>query len=143
MTEPLNKDDVVEKLNAALPLQQRSPLLYALVAGSVIGFELQALTDRLHGFAEAELADARRVIEKITALGGEPVAAVAPLTFERDPAAALRVLIDCETEALEAMQAVIPKTGTDGASEALEHLMEHAILRKQDQIDFLHRALRS
>jgi bacterioferritin (cytochrome b1) len=143
MTESLNTDDVIEKLNAALPLQQRSPLLYALVAGSVIGFELQALTDRLHGFAEAELADTRRLVEKITALGGDPVAEVAPLTFERDPVAALRMLIECETESLEAMQAVIPETGTDGASEALEHLMEHAILRKQDQIDFLQRALRT
>jgi hypothetical protein len=37
---------------------------------------------------------------------------------------------------------VIPHTGTEGRSEALEHLMEHLILRKQNQIDFLTRTAR-
>lgn len=36
---------------------------------------------------------------------------------------------------------MIPETGNDGASEALEHLIEHVLLRKQDQIDYLVRAL--
>ena len=37
---------------------------------------------------------------------------------------------------------MIPETGKEGASEALEHLLEHLILRKQGQVDFLTRALR-
>jgi hypothetical protein len=34
----------------------------------------------------------------------------------------------------------IEPTGREGRSEALEHLMEHLILRKQEQVDFLERA---
>jgi hypothetical protein len=49
-------------------------------------------------------------------------------------------LIDCETEAVEALRAAIEPTGPDAVSEALEHLLEHLILRKQSQIDFLRRA---
>jgi hypothetical protein len=45
-------------------------------------------------------------------------------------------LIDCEKEAVEALQAAIEPTGREGRSEALEHL----IMRKQAQIDFLERA---
>ena len=37
---------------------------------------------------------------------------------------------------------MIPETGKEGASEALEHLLEHLILREQGQVDFLTRALR-
>ncbi len=36
---------------------------------------------------------------------------------------------------------IIPATGSEGRGEALEHLLEHLILRKQDQADFLRRAL--
>ena len=37
---------------------------------------------------------------------------------------------------------MIPETGHEGASEALEHLLEHIIMRKQEQVDFLVRAMR-
>ena len=43
---------------------------------------------------------------------------------------------------LEALHAVIPHSGQEAASEALEHLMEHIIMRKQNQIDWLRRARR-
>ena len=49
---------------------------------------------------------------------------------------------ESETDTIETLQAVIPETGKEGASEALEHLLEHLILRKQGQVDFLTRALR-
>lgn len=142
MTDPLDTDAAIERLNAALPLQQRSALQYTLAAGSLTGLELQAVTGRLFAFAEAELADARRLVEKIVALGGEPVAEVAPLGFhDGDARRMLRAVHEQETEAVAALQDVIPETGHDAASEALEHLIEHMLLRKQDQIDFLVRAL--
>jgi hypothetical protein len=50
------------------------------------------------------------------------------------------MVVACEKEAIDALRAVIRHTGTEGRSEALEHLMEHLILRKQNQIDFLTRA---
>ena len=47
-----------------------------------------------------------------------------------------------ETEALQALQAIISPAGDVRAGEALEHLLEHTIMRKQEQVDFLSRVLR-
>ncbi len=55
-------------------------------------------------------------------------------------AAAVDLLIDTECEALAALHAVIPHTGQEPRSEALEHLLEHVIMRKQEQVDTLLRA---
>jgi bacterioferritin (cytochrome b1) len=90
----------------------------------------------------SELEDATRLVEKITALGGEPSTEVAPISFTPDPDKALGELIDCESETLEALQAAIEPTGREAASEAVEHRLEHMIMRKQEQVDYLLRAKR-
>jgi bacterioferritin (cytochrome b1) len=140
--ETMNLGAVREKLAKALRLQYRSALQYTLTAGSIVGIEYQGLSDHLWRFAEAELDDARRLVEKLVALEGEPPVRAPDLRYEDEPRKALQRLIEDETEAIESLQAVIPETGKEGASEALEHLMEHLILRKQDQVDFLTRAVR-
>jgi len=140
--ETMNVDDQVECLNVALRLQHRSVLMYSLTAGSVIGLEFQAHADKMRAHARSELEDATRLVEKITALGGEPATEVAPIAFNADPAAALDHLIDCEGEVLEALQAAIEPTGREAASEAVEHRLEHMIMRKQEQVDYLLRARR-
>ncbi|HZO06167.1 MAG TPA: hypothetical protein VFB52_07245, partial [Solirubrobacterales bacterium] len=66
---------------------------------------------------------------------------VAALKHETDPEKALAWLVECEQEAIEALQAAIEPTGREGRSEALEHMLEHQIMRKQEQADFLARAL--
>ena len=132
----------VECLNRALRLQRRSVLHYSLVAGSVIGLEYQAHADRMREHAAAELDDATRLVEKIAALGGEPTTDVAPIRFTMDLAGALDDLIECESETLEALQAAIEPTGREAASEAVEHRLEHMIMRKQEQVDYLLRARR-
>ena len=43
---------------------------------------------------------------------------------------------------IEALQDVIPATGQEGRSEALEHRLEHVIMRKQEQVDALVRSSR-
>ena len=88
------------------------------------------------------LEDATRLVEKITALGGEPTTDVAPIEFVADPAKALDGLIDSEAETLESLQAAIEPTGREAASEAVEHRLEHIIMRKQEQVDYLLRARR-
>ena len=140
--EKMDVEEQIECLNRALSLQQRSVLQYALVAGSVIGLEYQAHADKMRKHAASELEDATRLIEKITALGGEPTTDVAPLKFTADPAKALDRLIDEEGETLEALQAAIEPTGREAASEAVEHRLEHMIMRKQEQVDYLLRARR-
>ena len=138
----MDVEGAVEKMNAALQLQYRSALSYALLAGSLTGFSFQPLALELGRFAREELDDARHLVEKIAALGERPTTDVAPLTHDDDPQAAVKRLIDEETETIEALQAVIPHTGQEGRSEALEHRLEHMIMRKQEQVDALLRASR-
>lgn len=140
--ERLDVEAAISRLNQALRLQYRSAHQYMLSSGSLFGFEFQSLGDRLWEYAKAELADNRRLVEKIVALGGEPTTEVAALEWTGDPDQAVRRLIEIESEAVETLQAAIEPTGREGRSEALEHMLEHVIMRKQDQIDFLVRASR-
>jgi bacterioferritin len=140
--ERMDVEQQVEALNRALRLQHRSVLEYSLVAGSVIGVEYQAHADKMKAHAVLELEDATRLVEKITALGGAPTTEVADVSFTADPADAIDKLIDDEAETLEALQAAIEPTGREAASEAVEHRLEHIIMRKQEQVDYLLRARR-
>ena len=106
------------------------------------GFGFQAFGDCFWEFARAELDDVRRLIEKITALGGEPSTEVAELRWTGDPGNAVTWLIESEGDAIANLQAAIEPTGREGRSEALEHMLEHLITRKQEQIDYLMRARR-
>ena len=133
----------VEALNKALRLQHRSVLQYSLAAGSVIGLEYQAHVDKLKGFALAELEDTALLVQKLVALGGQPTTEVAPLEFTLDPRDAFETLVQMENETLETLQAAIEPTGREAASEAVEHRLEHIIMRKQEQVDYLLRATRT
>jgi bacterioferritin (cytochrome b1) len=130
----------IDALNTALNLQLRSAVQYALSAGSITGAEYQALALELGRFAGAELDDARRLAEKITSLGGEPTHDVAAPRYHADVEKAVSWLIESEGEALQALQDAIEPTGREAASEAIEHRLEHIIMRKQEQVDLLLRA---
>ncbi len=140
--ERMDVEDQVERLNAALRLQYRSAIQYTLTAGGLAGFQYQPLAGELARFGLEDLKDARRLAEKVTALGGEPTDEVAPPGFQRDPGAAVQLLVEMEGEALETLQAAIEPTGREAASEAIEHRLEHIIMRKQEQVDVLLRASR-
>lgn len=139
--EKLDEQEAIKRLNAALTLQYRSALQYSLAAASLTGIEAQALGAQLTGFGDEELSDARRLIEKIVSFGGEPTTEVAELRYDAAPGDAVGWLAECEETAVEALQEAIEPTGREGRSEALEHLLEHLILRKQHQVDFLRRAI--
>jgi bacterioferritin (cytochrome b1) len=141
--DPLNVDLALERLGKALPLQLRSVAAYTIAAGSITGFQYLGLSDLLWRFAEADLADARRLVEKIVTLGGEPVDEITGLGLPKDGDAIVTQLIELEQETIEALQDTIPATGHTGDSEALEHRLEHIIMRKQEQVDTLLRAQRS
>jgi bacterioferritin len=140
--EKMDVEAQIECLNRALRLQHRSVLMYSITAGSVIGLEYQAHAEKMSAHALSELEDATRLAEKVTALGGQPTTDVGEFEFTADPAKAIDRLIDCEAETLEAMQAAIEPTGREAASEAVEHRLEHMIMRKQEQVDYLLRAQR-
>jgi bacterioferritin (cytochrome b1) len=140
--EKLDVEGAIERLNEALRLQYRSALGYTLAAGGMYGFEYQGFSSELAGFGRVEIDDTRRLVEKITTLGGEPTTEVAALDWSEKPEKLVEWLIGAEEEAIDALQAAIEPTGREGVSEALEHLLEHVILRKQNQVDFLIRASR-
>ena len=140
--DPMEVDKVLECLNEALELQHRSIIQFNLASGSMLGLEVQAVTGELWAFAQAELDDTRRIVEKIAALGGDPTSKVAEVAWQSDARKLLDSLIANEDEAIAALHAVIPHTGQEPRSEALEHLMEHLIMRKQNQVDWLRRARR-
>ena len=134
---------VLELLAQAIPLQMRSTLQLAWVAGSAVGVEFQSIAVKFEEFSQAELHDTRRLMEKMTALGGTPPTEVAPLEAIPSSVAGVDRLIELENETLDSLHAIIPATGQEARSEALEHLLEHLIMRKQHQIDFLLRVRRT
>jgi bacterioferritin (cytochrome b1) len=134
---------VIRGLNAALEKQLRSAVDFTLLAGSTRGFSYQALGDKLWAFAEEELADARRLVEKITALGGDPATHPQTSVWVKDTKNTVERLIEAETDCIDTLKGCIPHTGQEGRSEALEHLLEHIILRKQNQVDLLLRLQQS
>ncbi|MCW3012098.1 MAG: hypothetical protein JWO90_2502 [Solirubrobacterales bacterium] len=140
--EPMDVEAVVERLNVALPMQFRSAVAYTVAAGSITGFQFAPLGAQLWSFAEREIEDARRLVEKLVTLGGTPSTDVAEVRHHADPVKAIDWLVGVEREVVERLQDVIPATGQAGPSEALEHRLEHIIMRKQEQIDTLERARR-
>jgi bacterioferritin (cytochrome b1) len=139
-SDPMDVTAVLEGCNRTLSLQYRSALELTLLAGSLTGPSWHPFSQLLWSYAEAELDDARRLVEKVVALGGEPSAEPASFSVEPDPQQAVATLIDHECEAVAALHAIIPATGQEPRSEALEHRLEHVIMRKQEQIDTLRRA---
>jgi bacterioferritin (cytochrome b1) len=140
--ETLDVEEAVKRLNDALRLQYRSALGYTLAAGGMFGFEYQGFSSQLADFGRVEIDDTRRLVEKITTYEGTPTTEVAPLDWSDQPERVVDWLIEAEQETIETLQAAIEPTGREGVSEALEHLLEHLILRKQNQVDFLIRARR-
>jgi bacterioferritin (cytochrome b1) len=141
--EKMDVPAVLEGLNQALSKQYRSVLDFTVLAGSVRGFSYQALGDKLWGFAEEELADSRRIVEKVTALGGAPTTDAQASIWQKDTEETISRLVEAETDCIDTLRACIPHTGQEGRSEALEHLLEHIILRKQNQVDLLLRLQQS
>jgi bacterioferritin (cytochrome b1) len=141
--EQLDEAAAVKRLNIALSHQYRSALQYSLAASSLVGLEVQGLASVLTTYGDEELSDARKLVEKIISFDGEPTTEVAELRYARNAEEALGWLVRCEEEAIEALGEAIEPTGREGRSEALEHMLEHQIMRKQRQADFLRRALSS
>jgi bacterioferritin (cytochrome b1) len=134
------KVEAVKKLmNEAIPLQFRSAAVYTWAAGAATGIEFQTLGKEFEEFGRLELDDARRLIEKLVALGGKAPTEVAKFDFIGANKTGVTKLIGYENEALAALHAIIPESGQEPRSEALEHLLEHIIMRKQQQVDFLER----
>ena len=140
--EPMEVEKVIDLLDKTIPLLFRSAALYTWMAGTATGIEFQALGVKFEEFGRYELDDARHLIEKSDALGGDPTTKIAGFDHIKPTSAGLKKIIELETEALDALQEIIPATGQQARSEALEHRLEHIIMRKQEQVDLLERVRR-
>ena len=134
----MDVEEQIECLNRALRLQHRSVLQYSLIAGSVIGLEYQAHADKMREHAAVRARgrhpagrEDHRARRRADHRGGADDVH-RPTRPRRSTS-----LIDCEGETLEALQAAIEPTGREAASEAVEHRLEHMIMRKQEQVDYL------
>lgn len=141
--ERLDVDGVRDGIATALPLQLRSACAYTLASSKLVGFEFVGVAALLSEAGAADLADARRLAEKMVTLGGQPGDGVPAFDLPQKPRALVRRLLEYERETIEALQDIIPATGQTGESEALEHRLEHMIMRKQELVDTLERARRS
>ena len=139
--EPMDVPAVLEKLADALRMQHRSVLAYALAAGTVTGVDGLGFGDTCRRYASEELDDLARLAEKMVVLGGEPPTDVAPMKWTADTTGMTRLIVEYEQDLLAKLHAVIADSGQEPRSEALEHLMEHLIIRKQEQIDRFLRVL--
>lgn len=135
--EPMRTEDVIRTLQHALSLQARSLVTMTVLAGSLRGLPGMGAKFRLRAFVQDELEDTYLLTEKLVAVGGEPAVEAAEVRPAIDPQQALRDLLEGEREVIAALHAVIPHSGQEPRSEALEHLLEHVIMRKQQQVDLI------
>ncbi len=141
-SDEMDTEQVLETLGVALDHQGRSVMALTVLAGSMGGVLGTALKPSLRQFVTAELQDTYLLVEKLSALGGAPSFDIGQVQAKISPTAALEDLIEMERAGLAALHKVIPHTGQQPYSEALEHLLEHMIMRKQQQVDWMRRALR-
>jgi len=135
--DPMDVPKVHETLGRAVETQAESVLTMALLAGTLRGVGGAAIKQRLREFVQSELEDTYQLIEKLSALGGTPTMTVPEIQVSNDADEGITALLSHEADAIAALHAVIPHSGQEPRSEALEHLLEHAIMRKQQQVDYL------
>jgi hypothetical protein len=139
--DAMDAEAVRTQLAQALAGQLGSLVALTVLSGAVRGPATTALKDRLLEFATAEVADSHRLVEKLAALGGGVPPVDVPTLPDGDLTARLRWFLEREDGVLSSLHAVIGPSGQEPQSEALEHLIEHVLLRKQQQVDFLRLAL--
>lgn len=137
MPEPMEIPEVHKTLAKAINAQAESVLTMALLAGTMRGVGGAAIKQSLRSFVLSELEDTYQLIEKLSALGGSASLKIAEVSVSTDADEGIQALLSHEVGAIAALHAVIPHSGQEPRSEALEHLLEHAIMRKQQQVDYL------
>jgi bacterioferritin (cytochrome b1) len=140
--EEMDVPEVCARLAKAVALQVASLGSLTLLGGTVTGLASAGLKSRLRDYAVDEVEDTVLLVEKLIALGGKPATYDAPPPPGTDLVPAVKEFLDREEELLAALHAVIEPSGQEPRSEALEHRIEHVIMRKQEQVDFLRLALR-
>ena len=133
--------ETARALDECLALQARDAVATALAAGMLAGPEGIALREPLRRMAEDELHDVERLSARIVSLGGKPRVEFEALALPKAWKSGLRALVDFHRKTLETLVEAIPADADDVEGEATEHLLEHVIARKRDDVELLERAL--
>lgn len=142
MADELDPDRLGPPLRAAIEAQARSVIDLTVTAATMTGIGEQTVAARLESFAAEALAALAQLAAKAQALGVLPDRlSLADVPLAGSAPRRLRRLADDQQAVVDALHAVIPFTGQEPRSEAVEHLLEHALYRHQEQVDFLRRAL--
>lgn len=142
MGESTEASSLAAALNRALPLVARDAVALAVVAGTLPGPQGVALAEPLRAMATANLRDVERLAARIASLGSAPSLDIAAPTLPKAFAASVKRLAADGRETLEALVGAIPADADDPEGEATEHLLEHMVNRKRDELELLERALR-
>jgi bacterioferritin (cytochrome b1) len=137
----MDVQETAKALNRALALQLRSVTELMLAGSSATGVSFMELGSLYRKWAREELRDAGILAEKIVSIGGKPETKAAAPGWDADPLAMAKRLAESEEETIEALRKSIAPAGDYGPGEAIEHTLEHMIMRKQLQVDRLRRAL--
>ena len=129
-------------LDACLDLLARDAVSAAMAAGALPGPEGVALREPLRRMAEDDIRDVERLVARMVSLGGKPRAKVDAISLQKTWKSALRALVGSQRQTLDALVNAIPADADDAEGEATEHLLEHMIARKRDDMELLERALR-
>jgi bacterioferritin (cytochrome b1) len=142
MGESTDPSSLARALNGALSLLARDAIGLAVAAGTLPGPEGVALSDRLRAMAASAMDDVRQLSARIATLGETPEVEAAHLSLPAAWPASVERLVADARETLAALVEAIPADADDTEGEATEHLLEHVIARKRDDMELLERALR-
>ena len=142
-SEGMDVTEVQARLAKAVALQVGSLASLAMLSGAITGPASVGLKRELREYAHAEVEDTALLVEKLVALGGAPAAYQAAPPPPTDLLHAVEEFLEREEDLLASIHAVIEPSGQEPSSEALEHRIEHVLLRKQEQVDALRLAVRS
>ena len=142
MGEKTDPSSLADALNRALPMVARDAVGLAVVAGTLPGPQGVALSGPMRDMAAANLRDVERLAARIGSLGAAPAVQVEELTVPRTWAASVKRLLADGRATLDALVEAIPADADDAEGEATEHLLEHMVNRKRDELELLERALR-
>jgi len=140
-SDAMDVDAVKRRLAHALALQAGSLLTLTSSPARRPGSWAPPSAPLLTEAAAAEVADTQRLPAKLVALGGTVSSYDIPTPPLADLRMALAGHLDREKQVMAELHGVIDAFGQEPRSEALEHLLEHILLRKQEVVDALRLAL--
>lgn len=135
--EPMDEATVRKLLSQAAVDSARLVLTLALASTWTPSADALPLAERCERWLADETAHLRQLASQLFAMGARPSLAPDEVALPERWADLPAALLEAECASIEALAEVIPYTGTEGRSEALEHLVEHAIFDKQQRVNAL------